>query len=199
MIQSPPRRPPSAAPVVIIGFLAGLVAEFVIDLVLDYTLTLTSLAATDAVGLAVSIVLGALVGGVTFLGRPRHYGVAAIVAGSAVVSGIIADEIATPVYFTLRHFPVEPSLLTNYFTHARPMFWIANLVCAAVAAGLTALRVRLVRAAAVPPPGTGTPPGPWTPAEGRGPWSPPPQRHPYGPTPQSPYGPPQGPYGPPSR
>lgn len=204
MIQSPPRRPSNVAAIVILGFFAGFVAEFVVDLVLDFAVTVHSLAEVDAIGFVISLVTGALVGGVMFLGRPRHYGVAAVAGVSAVVSGIIADELATPLFFTIRHLPISAELLTGYFTHARAMFWIGNLVCAAVAAGLTALRVQRVRAAEGTPPGTGVPgtgvPGPWgppqTPDQPRGPWSPPPQG-PYGPPPQGP--PSQGPYGQPAQ
>jgi riboflavin transporter FmnP len=198
VIQNPPRRPSNVAPVVVLGFFAGLVAEFAIDLVIDFALTLHSLGQADAVGFAVSLVLGVLVGGVMYLGRPRHYGVTAVVGASAVVSGIVADELATPVYFAIRHLPFGTRFFTAYFTNARPIFWIGNLACFAVAAGLTALRVRGVRAAEGVPPGAGAPPpGPWAPGPPGGPYSQPPQA-PYGPPPQPPYGPPpQGPYGPP--
>lgn len=197
MIQSPPRRPSNVAPVVILGFFAGLIAEFAVDLVLDFALTLHSLGQLDAISFVVSLALGALVGGVMFLSRPRHYGVTAVVGASVVVSGIIADELATPVYFTIRHLPLGLSVFTGYFTHARPMFWIGNLACFAVAAGLTALRVLRIRATEGTPPGAGAPPSvPWAPGPPAGPYGPPPQA-PYGPPPQTPYGQPQASYGPP--
>ena len=141
-----------------------------------------------------------------FLSRPRHYGVTAVVGASVVVSGIVADELAAPVYFTIRHVSLGLWVFTGYFTHTRPIFWIGNLTCFAVAAGLTALRVARVRATEGTPPGAGVPrPGPWAPGPAGGPWNPPPQapyssppQAPYGPSPQAPYGPsPQAPYGPP--
>jgi hypothetical protein len=197
------------AAVVIFGFFAGFVAEFVINLVFDFVLKLDSLSAIETVNFVISLVLGAIVGGVMFLGRPRHYGTTALAGASAVVSGMIADEIATSVYFVIRHMPVTPELIAGYFTQAPPIFWINNLLSFAVAAGLTALRVRGVRAAEGAMAGAGMPSPSWgPPAAPPGPWGPQPQQPyggvypqsppPYGPPPRAPYDPPPpAPYGPP--
>jgi hypothetical protein len=197
------------AAVLVLGFAVGVVAEIAIDLVLDFTLTLHSQSAVDVVALVSSLVLALIVGGVMFLGRPPQYGVTALVGASTVVSGIIGDQIATPVYFAIKHYPISTELFTGYFTHAplRLIFWIGNACAFAVAAGVTALRVRLVRAAEGAPAGPGgrtaspwspPPAGPWGPQPpyGNGPYGPPGTPGPYGPPPQPPYDPPpQAPYG----
>ena len=206
MVQSPPRRPPNLPAIVILGFVAGVLACFAMNMAVYYVVKPTSLGEAEAISVVVSILLGAVVGGAMFLGRPHHYGVTAIVAASAFVAGVIGDEIAVAVYFVLHHLPLHADLFTGYFEHPRAIFWIGNLLLIAVAAGLTALRVNRVRSregggmpqqpwsAPQPPPA-----GPWDPQapygpQGQAPYGPPPG--PYGP-PQGPYGPPQGPYGPP--
>ena len=75
----------------------------------------------------------------------------------------------------------------RYFTRARVILWIGDLIVVAVAAGLTAIRVALIRTGEPSaPPRTWGPPGPqWAPQP---PYGPPQQ---YGPP--HPYGPPPGP------
>jgi hypothetical protein len=203
VIQSPPRRSPNPAVTVILGFVAGFVAEFAMDLLVDYVLKPTSQSEVDLMVIIFSIVLGAIVGVAMLLGRPRHYGVAAVAGLAAVVAGIIGDEVSTLVYILIEDLPLHAEIFINYFTHARLIFWISNVIVFVVTAGLTALRVLRVRAAESRPgqPQWGPPYGPVPP-----PYGPPPQ-NPYGPPPQGPYGqqygqqqygpPPQGPYGPP--
>ena len=188
------------AAIVILGFFAAAVIEFVLDLILEFGELIHSLSAANVVSVVLSLVIGGVVGGAMFLGRPRHYGLAAVAALSGVVSGIIADELSTAVYFTAKHLPISASLFTGYFTHARAVFWIGNVLVIAVAAGLTALRVARVRAAEARE--SGMPQQPWgPPGRERGPQPPygPPRQGPPGPydPPSGPYGPPQGPYGPP--
>jgi hypothetical protein len=131
-----------------------------------------------------------------FLARPRHYGLAAVAGVSAVVSAIIANELAIAVYFVVKRLPIGVRLFTGYFTNPRAIFWISNVIMIVVAAGLTALRVSRVRAGEAR--ATGMPPQPWGPPGQQ--WGPQPS---YGPPqhgPQGPYGPPPGhpgPYGPP--
>jgi hypothetical protein len=190
VIQSPPRRPPNLAAIVILGFVVGIVAEFAMDMVVFYGVKPTSLGQADAISVVISILLGAIVGGVMFLSRPHHYGVMALVAASAFVAGVIGDEVATAVFFKLHHLPVHAELFTGYFTHARASFWIGNLLLLAAAAGLTALRVSRVRTRE----GRGMPQQPWPAPQPAGPWG---AQAPYGPQGQPPYGPPgQPPYGP---
>ncbi|GAB2863522.1 hypothetical protein GCM10027176_76750 [Actinoallomurus bryophytorum] len=219
MIQNPPRRAPNLAAILILGFVVATVAEFAMDLIVFYGVKPSSLGEADAITVVLSILLGAIAGGAVFLGRPRHYGVTAIVAASALVAGIIGDEVATAVFFKLHHLPVRAQLFVDYFTHARASFWIGNLLLVATAAGLTALRVNRVRArdgGGVPRQPWAGPAGPWGAQapygpqgqapygpQGRPPYGPqgqapygPEGRPPYGPPP-GPYGPPQGPYGPP--
>jgi hypothetical protein len=211
VIQNPPRRAPNPAAIVILGFVVGIVAEFAMDMVVFYGVKPTSLGEVDAISVVISILLGTIVGGVTFLGRPHHYGVTAIVAASALVAGIIGDEVATAVYFKLHHLPVRAELFTSYFTHARASFWIGNLLLIAAAAGLTALRVNRVSAQdgrgmpqqpwpaqQMPPGGPWGAPPPYGP-QGQAPYGPPPGQAPHGSPPHGspPYGPPPGPYGPP--
>jgi hypothetical protein len=204
VIQNPPRRAPNPAVIVIIGFVVGLVAEFAMDMVIDYAVKPNSLSEIDAISVVLSILLAGVVGGVMFFGRPRHYGVTAIVAASAFVAGVIGDDVATAVYFTLHHIPLRTEMFTAYFTHARASFWIGNLLLVALTAGLTALRIMRVRAQDGQ--GGGMPQQQWPAMPPGGPWGPPP----YGPQGQPPYGPPQsqapygqqygpppGPYGPP--
>jgi hypothetical protein len=191
VIQNPPRRAPNLAAILILGFVVGLVAEFAMDMVIFYGVKPSSLGEADAISVVISILLGAIVGGVVFLGRPRHYGVTAIVAASALVAGIIGDEVATAVFFKLHHLPVRAELFTGYFTHARASFWIGNVLLIAAAAGLTALRVNRVRAREGGMPQQSWPAPQAPPA---GPWS---AQAPYGPQGQAPYGPQgQAPYGP---
>jgi riboflavin transporter FmnP len=215
VIQNPPRRAPNLAAILILGFVVGIVAEFAMDMFVSYVVKPTSLSKVDAINVVLSLVLGAIVGGVMFFGRPRHYGVTAIAAVTALVAGFIGDEIFTPVYFALHHVPVHAELFTAYFTHARTSFWISNLLLVAMTAGLTAVRVLRVRAREgqgggmpqqtwpaqqMPPGGQWGAPPPYGPPQGQAPYGPPQGQAPYGPPPgQAPYGPPQGqaPYGPP--
>lgn len=200
VLQSPPRRPSNAAALVVLGFVVSGAAVFAIDLVLDFGNLVHSLGEADAVSVCVSLFQGALVGGIMCLGRPRHFGAAVAAGISSFVAGVIADEVSLVLYFTVRHYPVRAGLITGYFTNARPVFWIANLLCVAVAAGLTALRVARVRAAEPP---AGAPPRPFGPAPygppaygppAYGPpQGPPPYGPPQGPPPSGPYGPPPGP------
>lgn len=198
MIQSPPRRAPSVAAIVVLGFILGVVVEIVLNLIFDFVLPVPhSQAARYLVVVAFSLVLALIVGGEMFFGRPHHYGVTALVGASTVVSGVVGDQLATPVYYLIKHYPLSAEPFTFYFTHVplQPIFWISNACAFALAAGITAVRVRLVRAAEGP---GGTPPPSWSPPAA-GPWGqrpPPPPQPPYGP-PQPPYGPPQPPYGPP--
>jgi hypothetical protein len=205
VIQSPPRRPSNAAALVILGFVVSGAAVFAIDLVLDFANVVHSLGQADVVSVCVSLFQGALVGGIMCLGRPRHFGVAAAAGLSAFVAGVIADEVSLVIYFTVKHLPEPAKLITGYFTHARPVFWIGNLLCVALAAGLTALRVARVRAAEPPPGAPARPFGPppyGPPAYGPPPYGPP--APPQGPPPPGPPAPPSGPpasppgpYGPP--
>lgn len=209
MIQSPPRRSANVAVIVLLGFIVSSVVEFSADLLLDYTTVIHSASEADVVTILLSVVLGALTGGVMFFGRPRHHGLAAVAGLSAFVAGVLADEAANVVFFTLKHLPVDASLITGYFTHSRPAFWLGNALGVAVAAGLTALRVGRVRAADrrsgtyggaygappqwAPPPPYGMSPGPFGPgAYGPGPGAGPGPGQ--GPGPQGPhsYGPPPG-------
>lgn len=151
-----------------------------------------------------------VVGGVMFLARPRHYGVAVLAGVSAVASGIIGDQIAMPVFFAIKHVPFTGELFTQYFTRVRPMFLIGCVCAFAAAAGLTALRITILRGAERVP--AGARPGPWPPAPSpAGHWGPPygvphnqvphnqvthNQPGPYGPPGQPPFNPPpQPPYG----
>lgn len=193
MHQSPPRRPPNVAAIVVLGFFASGLLEFVADLALEFGELIHSQSASDVVIVLLSLMIGAVVGGAMFLARPRHHGLAAVAAASGVVAGIAADELSTAVYSLAKDLPVTVSLFTGYFTHARAIFWISNVIIVAVAAGLTAVRVARVRAGgpSAPPPAAWGRPGPQQ-------WGPPP---PYGPPQQygpPPYGPPSGPYGPPA-
>jgi hypothetical protein len=191
--QSPPRRSPNVAAIVVLGFFASALVEFVLDLVIEFGGLVHSQSAANVVSVLLSLVIGAVAGGAMFLARPRHYGLAAVAAVSGIVAGTVADELATAVYFLAKDLPVSVSLFTGYFTHARAVFWISNVIVIAVAAGLTAIRVARVRTGEPSvPPRTWGPPGPqWGPPP---PYGPP---QPYGPPPQqSPYGPPAGPYGP---
>jgi hypothetical protein len=184
VIQSPPQRPSNVAAIVILGFVAAGIAEFAIDLIMYFAVRLHSLGEADAVSIAIAVLTGVIAGGVMFLARPRGYGVAAVPAVSAVVAGIIADLAAMVVFLTDHHLSIDADLFTGYFTHARPSFWIGNVLTIALAAGLTALRTRSVLATERR--GAGAPPsqyGPYAP-----PYGPPPQ--PWGPQPQPPYGPP---------
>jgi hypothetical protein len=193
--QSPPRRSPNVAAIVVLGFFASALVEFVLDLVIEFGGLVHSQSAANVVSVLLSLVIGAVAGGAMFLARPRHYGLAAVAAVSGIVAGTVADELATAVYFLAKDLPVSVSLFTGYFTHARAVFWISNVIVIAVAAGLTAIRVARVRTGEPSvPPRTWAPPGPqWGPPP---PYGPP---QPYGPPPQqSPYGPPAGPYGPPA-
>ena len=207
MIQNPPRRSPNPAAIVVLGFVVGIVADFAMSMAVSYVVKPTSLGEADAISVVLSILLGAIVGGVMFLGRPHHYGVTAIVAVSAFVAGLIGDDLAVAVYFTLHHLPLRADLFTRYFEHPRASFVIGSLLLIAAAAGLTALRVNRVRARE----GGGMPRHPWpAPQPPAGPWGTqapygpqgqapyrPPGQVPYGPTGQAPYSPPPGPYGPP--
>ena len=189
MIQSPPRRSPNLAAIVVLGFVAGVVADFAMSMVVYYVVRPTSFGEADAISVVISILLGAIVGGVMFLVRPHHYGVTAIAAASAFVAGIIGDDIAAVVYFVLHHLPLHADLFTGYFDNPRASLWIGDLLLIATAAGLTALRVNRVRTRE----GGGMPQRN-RPAPPAGPWG---AQTPYGPQAQMPYGPPPGPYGPP--
>jgi hypothetical protein len=183
------------AALVILGFAAAAIAEFVVDLVIDYTVTLHSAAQADVISIVLSLMVGAVVGGAMLLARPRHYGVTAVTGVSAIVAGVIADELAMFVYLTLRDLPLPGSLFLDYFADARPVFWIGQIFLIALASGLPALRVMRVRAhegqgAGAP----GMPPPPWAPPQ----MPPGPPGQPWGP-PQPPYGTPPGSYGPPRR
>jgi hypothetical protein len=196
--QSPPRRPSNVAAIVVLGFFASAVIEFVLDLIIELGELVHSQSTSNVVSVCLSLLIGAVVGGAMFLARPRHYGLAAVAAVSGVISGIIADELSTAVWFLVKHLPISASLFTGYFTNARAIFWISNVIVIVVAAGLTAIRVARVRAGDARTPGM--PPQPWGPPAQQ--WGPQPQpgRPPYGPPPYGPpqqYGPPQGPYGPP--
>lgn len=200
MNQSPPRRPSNVAAIVVLGFFASALIEFVLDLIIEFGELIHSQSASNVSSVCLSLLIGAVAGGAMFLARPRHYGLAAVAAVSGLISGIIADELSTAVWFSVKHLPISVSLFTGYFTNARAIFWISNVIVIVVAAGLTALRVARVRAGEARAPGV--PPQPWgPPAQQWGP-QPPPGMPPYGPPqqygpPQGPYGPPPGPYGPP--
>jgi hypothetical protein len=189
--QSPPRRASNVAAIVVLGFFANGLLEFVIDLVLDFGQLIHSQSASNVVSVVLSVMIGAVAGGAMFLARPRHYGLAAVAAVSGVVAGILADELSTAVYFLVKDLPFGVGLFTGYFTNARAIFWICNVIVIAVAAGLTVLRVARVNAAEAGPQTWG-PPGPQ--------WGPQPPHPPYGPPQQygpQQYGPPQ--YGPPQQ
>ncbi|GLY74220.1 hypothetical protein [Actinoallomurus iriomotensis] len=198
MLQPPARRPSNAAVMLILGFVVATVVLFVVELGLDYTLKLHSAAAANVVSVVLDLLLGALVGGAMCLARPRNYGLAAVAAVVAAVAGFVADEASLMVYFALHHYPVGADLITDYFTHARAILWIGMVIEMAVAAGLTALRVRSVIAADGRPAGPqwgppGPPAGPWAPP----PYGAPPNNWPPPPGPQAPPPGPYGPYGPP--
>ena len=201
MLQPPARRPSNAAVMLILGFVVAIVVLSIVELGLDYALRLHSAAAANVVAIVLDLLLGGLVGGVMCLARPRSHGLAAASAVSALVAGIIADEASLIAYFALHHYPVDASLITGYFTHARAILWVGMVIEAAVAAGLTALRVRSVIASegrpAVPQWGPPAPPG----RQPAGTWAPPPYGAPPNnwPPPSGPPAPPPGPYGPPSQ
>jgi uncharacterized protein YneF (UPF0154 family) len=160
-----------------------------LDLILQFGELIHSQSDANVVSVCLSLLIGAVVGGAMFLARPRHYGLAAVAAASGIVSGIIADELSTAVYFLVKNLPISAGLFTGYFTNARAIFWISNVIVIVVAAGLTAIRVARVRAGETPamPPQQWGPPGQqWGP-------QPPPGRPQYGP---GPYTPPPGPYPP---
>lgn len=201
MLQPPARRPSNAAVMLILGFVVAIVVLSVVELGLDYALRLHSAAAANVVSIVLDLLLGGVVGGAMCLARPRSHGLAAASAVSAIVAGIIADEVALIAYFALHHYPIGADLITGYFKHARAILWVGMVIEAAVAAGLTALRVRSVIAAdgrpAGPQWGPPAPPG----QQPAGAWAPPPYGAPPNnwPPQSGPPAPPPGPYGPPPR
>lgn len=185
----------------VLGGVVGVVAEFAMNLVLSYTVKTSSQAVYYFLGGLQGLVIGALVGGATILGRPRHYGLAAVAGLVALIAGIIGDLIARPVIWLLHHLPVNASTFTDYFTLQTAGSLLLNLVPIAAAAVLTAVGVsRTTRTAAAPVPPQGywnqpPPHGPAQPGPGMGapPYAPP---GPGGPAPQG-WQPPAGPGGPP--
>jgi hypothetical protein len=187
----------------VLGGVVGVVAEFAINLVLSYTVKTSSQSVYYILGGLEGLVTGALVGGATIVGRPRHYGLAAVAGLVALVAAIIGDLLARPVFWFLHHLPVTASTFTDYFTHQTAISLVLNLVPIAAAAGLTAVGVsRTARPAAapVPPQGYWNQPPPYGPAQpgpgmGAPPYAPPGPAA-GGPAPQG-WQPPAGPGGPP--
>ncbi|WP_433176660.1 hypothetical protein [Actinoallomurus sp. CA-150999] len=186
----------------VLGGVVGVVAEFAIDLVISYTVKTSSQSVYYFLGGLQGLLIGALIGGAAFLGRPRSYGLAAVAGLVALIAGIIGDLIARPVIWLLHDLPVNAHTFTDYFTHQTAISLLLNLVPIAAAAVLTAVGVsRTTRAPASPVPPQGywnQPPPPYGPAQpgpgmGAPPYAPP---GPGGPAPQG-WQPPAGPGGPP--
>ncbi|GAA4621024.1 hypothetical protein GCM10023196_007270 [Actinoallomurus vinaceus] len=204
MTQNQHRGGGNSAPLfLILGGVAGVVVEFAINLVLSYTVKTSSLSVIYVLGGFEAVITGLVTGGVTLLGRPRHYGLAVAAGFVALIAGVIGDLLARPVIWILHDLPVNASTFTGYFTHQTVVSLLTNLLPIVAAAVLTAVGVsRNARtpAAVAPPPGywnQSSSYGPPQPGPGMGapPYAPPGPAA-GGPPPQG-WEPPMGPGGPP--
>jgi hypothetical protein len=202
LVQQQTRGGSNTAPLfLILGGVAGVVAEFVINVVMSYTLKTNSLPVIYALSGLEALVIGAVIGGAAFLGRPRQYGLAAAAGFVALIAGVIGDLLSRPVIWILHHLPVDASTFTDYFTRQTPVSLLINLLPIVTAAGLTALGVSRAARTPVPPQGFGNQPPPFGPVQpgpgvGVPPYAPPPGPAYGGPAPQG-WQPPAGPGGPP--
>lgn len=189
VIQNQRRSGSDSAPIfLLLGGIVAVVVEFLIDVLLSYTVKTTSMSVIYALGALEGLVTGGVVGGAAFLGRARHYGVAAVAGIVALIAGFIGDEAARLVIALLHNWPIAASTFTTYFTSETATWWALNVVPIVAAAGVSALSVLKAGRAPTPnappsaawspqPPFGTTYPGP---GAGPGPY-PPPAQIPYGP------------------
>jgi hypothetical protein len=178
-----PQRSSHLARALVLGFIATAFFDFALVVAIDRL----ELRFGVAVSTLISLVIGAVFGGLMFTGRPRHFGLAAAAGVCALVAATIGDILGISVVFVLHNLPLRAEMF-SFFTTTDLWVQVNRLATVVAAAALTTLRIVSLRTGErrVAPP-WGPPQAPYGPAQPQ--W--PPQPWPYGQPPQQPYGQPQ--------